>query len=81
LDRLQRNLIYSPITTAIMLRAAELWADARRQGVPTADRQALDCDVILAAQAIELGAVVVSENARHLSRYVPTVRWRDIDVS
>ena len=31
-----------------MLRAAELWAQARRRGRPTADPKELDCDVILA---------------------------------
>ncbi len=80
LDRLKRNLIYTPLTTSIMLRAAEMWAEARRSGKPTADRQALDCDVILAAQAIEVGAIVVTENERHLSRYVPTVRWQEIPI-
>jgi hypothetical protein len=33
---------YLPITTPAMRRAAELWAEARQGGVPTADTQALD---------------------------------------
>lgn len=37
LDRLKVALTYAPITTPIMLKAAELWADARRSGHPTAD--------------------------------------------
>src|SRR5881227_4035267 len=36
LDLLKASLIYVPITTAHMLKAAELWADARRRGKPTA---------------------------------------------
>jgi predicted nucleic acid-binding protein len=36
LDQLKTALTYLPITTDVMLRAAELWADARRQGAPTA---------------------------------------------
>jgi predicted nucleic acid-binding protein len=75
LDFLQRDLgHYIPISTAAMRKAAELWADARRKGIPTADEKELDCDVILAAQAmlyVGLGdsLVVATYNARHLSRY------------
>ena len=39
LDRLKTSLTYVPITTGVMLKAAELWADARRRGRPTADRK------------------------------------------
>src|SRR6476646_2785051 len=35
LNMLKSRLIYVPITTAVMLHAAELWADARRAGRPT----------------------------------------------
>ena len=37
LDELKAELVYQPITTSVMLRAAELWAEARRRGRPTAD--------------------------------------------
>ena len=36
-------------STAAMRKAAEFWADTRRQGTPTADEKAIDADVILAA--------------------------------
>ena len=36
LDRLQVGFDYAAITTEVMLRAAELWADSRRAGLPTA---------------------------------------------
>lgn len=52
LDLLKSAIWYLPITTPIMEKAAELWADVRRRGMPTADPKALDCDVILAAQAL-----------------------------
>ena len=78
LDQLKETLTYMPLTTQVMLRAAALWAAARRQGHPTADPQALDADVILAAQAEQAGAVVAAENIGHLSRFVDARNWRDI---
>jgi len=37
LDRLKSVLQYLPINTEMMLRAAQLWAEARNRGTPTAD--------------------------------------------
>ena len=54
LDDLGNALRYLPITTAVMNRAAHLWASARNEGQPTASRDALDGDVILAAQTLSL---------------------------
>lgn len=81
LDQLKDTLTYLPLSTSIMLRAAELWAQARQNGVPTADPKELDCDVILAAQALEASAVVVTDNIGHLSRFVEAKRWAEIDVA
>ena len=78
LDILKNSIGYLPITTAIMLKAAELWAQARRTGKPTADPKALDCDVILAAQALEIGAIIATENIGHLSQFVEAKHWRAI---
>jgi predicted nucleic acid-binding protein len=78
LETLKDTLIYQPITTAAMVRAAELWADARRRGQSTADPKELDGDVILAAMALEAGAIVATENVGHLSRYVTAKHWRQI---
>jgi hypothetical protein len=74
---------YLPITTAAMRRAAELWAEARQTGVPTADAQALDGDIILAGQAFTLGRpagslIVATSNVRHRARYVPADLWQNI---
>ncbi len=77
LDGLKAALGYAPITTQAMLLAAELWADARQRGYATAGDQALDADVILAAQAITLGGntVIATTNVGHLSRYTQAEPW------
>ena len=80
LDQLKEALPYLPLTTAVMLLAAQLWAEARQRGRPTADPKELDCDVILAAQARGVGATVVTDNIGHLSLLVEAQSWRDIRV-
>ncbi len=77
LDSLESSLSFLAIDTKAMRRAAELWAAARRRGRPTAAPEALDGDVILAAQAEAIGATVVTEDS-DLSQYVPTRRWTEI---
>jgi predicted nucleic acid-binding protein len=61
--------------------AAELWAQSRRAGRPTADTLALDIDVLLAAQSLRVAgsAVVATTNPKHLSQFVPALLWRDIN--
>ena len=61
-----------------MTKAAELWAESRRLGRPTADPKELDGDVILAAQALAADAVVATENVGHLSRFVLAKHWTAI---
>ncbi len=78
LDQLKEALIYQPLTTEAMLRAAEMWAEARRTGMPTAADKELDGDVILAAQAEQAGATVATENVGHLPRFVDARGWRDV---
>lgn len=81
LDILILQLGYLPITTQSMRVAAQLWAETRQQGKPTADDRALDGDVILAAQLIVAGfpnAVVATTNIGHLARFVNAALWSDI---
>ena len=71
------------VTEAALRRAAELWAAVRRQGRPTADRHALDVDVILAAQVLTAGwdlaeVVVATGNLKHLNLFVPAAEWATI---
>jgi hypothetical protein len=77
------GLIYAPITTDQMRQAAVLWADAWRQGIPTAHQHALDADVILAACATTIGlpgdqVIVATDNVGHLSRYCDARLWTTI---
>jgi len=60
LDQLKAVLTYLPLTTPMMLEAAHLWAQARQRGQSVADPKELDGDVILAAQARQVGAMVAT---------------------
>ncbi len=81
LDGLTQLLEYLPLTTTAMREAARLWADVRQHGKPTAGAEALDGDVILAAQAMTFGAtdiVIATTNVGHLSRFIAAELWQDI---
>jgi predicted nucleic acid-binding protein len=83
LNDLQRYLDYVPLTTQTMLKAAQFWAQVRKQGRPTADDKALDGDVILAAQAILIQdegheVIIATTNVGHLSRLAQAKTWREI---
>lgn len=83
LDQLKQEIEYVPVTSPMMLRAAEFWARARQMGKPTASKEALDIDVILAAQAT-LSAkaseelVVATTNVGHLILFVDAKPWEKI---
>ncbi len=78
LDELHEVLVFVPLNSEIMLKAAELWAESRRQGKPTADPKELDGDAILAAQAVYVGGTVITDNIGHLGLFVEAKRWQDI---
>ena len=74
---------FLPLTTADLELAAQLWAQARNQGLPTASPAALDVDVILAAQALSLGLpdtdfVVATTNTVPLTRFTPAADWQEV---
>ena len=75
LNRLAKLFTYLPVSTAMWQRAADLWADARRHGLPTAGAATLDADVPVAAQAADVGAIVVTSNPGHIGRWVPVRPW------
>jgi hypothetical protein len=66
---------YLVLSDAALRHAALLWAQARQQGTPTADPRELDCDVILAGQALTMGVptadlVIATTNVGHLALFV-----------
>jgi len=89
LDLFNRHVAdrYLSLNTQAMRRAADLWASLRNSGIPTASPEAIDGDVILAAQVLnfcdEQGVTpgdirVASANVRHLSRMVNAEPWAQI---
>ncbi|OUC14682.1 MAG: nucleic acid-binding protein [Alkalinema sp. CACIAM 70d] len=85
LDQLKAALEYIPITTEMILKAAELWAQIRQQGLPTADPNSLDGDVILADQTIitsqqrQQEIIIATTNVGHLSRFTIAQDWQSIN--
>ena len=77
LNQLRATLAFLPLSSDAMLKAADLWAQARRIGKPTADLKELDGDVILAAQTFQVNGAVVTDNPGHLGIFVPTLNWRE----
>ena len=74
---------YLPLDTAAIRRAAELWADVRRRGLPSADPKELDGDVIIADQVITSGfplkdIAVATSNPVHLSRFIDADLWTNL---
>jgi hypothetical protein len=74
----------APITTPVMLKAAEFWATARKLGRQSADDASLDADMILVAQAGALvrdgdETVIATTNVRHLALFASARMWREIN--
>ena len=74
---------YVPLSDEALRLAAELWAKSRQEGQPKAGANALDVDVILAAQALSFGSpagdvVVATTNPKHLAQFLTAKQWEDI---
>ena len=81
LDELTRELTYVPMATSTWRAAAKVWATLRRGGMVTAAPNALDGDVLIAAQALAEGATVVTPNVRHFEAIVAALAWRDVPLT
>jgi predicted nucleic acid-binding protein len=78
---------YVSLTDSALRLASKLWAQARNAGTPTADPKELDCDVLIAAQALDYQAthgltardvIVATSNVGHLSQFLAADLWRNI---
>jgi len=79
LDELATVFDFLRIGSDTMKRAAQLWAEARCRGRSNTAKEGLDGDVLLAAQALEVGAIVVTYNTPHFEGIVEARSWSDID--
>jgi predicted nucleic acid-binding protein len=81
LDDLYHWLRELPLTPATMRRAAELWAQARQVGQPTAGDNTIDADIILIAQAESVNdpsTLIATTNVGHLARFFPAELWSNV---
>ncbi len=85
LNQLKALIDFFPVDEPTLELAAELWAEARNQGMPTADDISLDADVIICAQYQLLAeeypgryVVIATTNVKHLSRFTIAKEWQNI---
>jgi predicted nucleic acid-binding protein len=74
---------YVPLSDEALRLSAELWAEARKSGQPTADQKAIDIDVILAGQALSFAStasevIVATTNPKHLNQFLAAKHWSEI---
>ncbi|HEV3193374.1 MAG TPA: hypothetical protein VGY54_22860 [Polyangiaceae bacterium] len=70
------------MTTICWRRAAAIWATARNASNVTAPPDALDGDALVAAQAIEEGAVIVTTNTPHIEVLsAKALEWSEVSPS
>ncbi len=84
LDELVRTTDYLSISQEVTHKAAELWADARKSGRPSARDDSLDGDMLLCAHAlIDCGGdcIIATTNPGHLTRYAAAMLWETITLS
>ena len=86
LNKLAEFIDFLPISNTVFKEAASLWAEARVQGIPTADDKSLDADIIICAQYKVLEQeypgryiVIATTNVKHLSRFTEAKEWQEIE--
>jgi hypothetical protein len=86
LNKLAEFIDFLPVNNTVLKEAASLWAEARIQGIPTADDKSLDADIIICAQFKLLEKeypgryiVIATTNVKHLSRFTEAKEWQAIE--
>ena len=86
LNKLSEFVDFLPVNNSVLQEAASLWAEARIQGIPTADDKSLDADIIICAQCKRLEKeypgryiVIATTNIKHLSRFTKAKEWQEIN--
>ena len=86
LNQLKALVDFLPVDEPTLELAAELWAEARNRGLPTANDLSLDADVIICAQYQLLAkeypgryVVIATNNVKHLSRFAEAKEWQNIN--
>lgn len=74
---------YLPLPDSALRLASRLWAQSRNAGMPAADSKELDGDVLIAAQAIDMGFpvsdfIIATTNRGHLSQFARCDLWTNI---
>ncbi|AFZ35350.1 hypothetical protein Sta7437_1792 [Stanieria cyanosphaera PCC 7437] len=84
LDELKNIVTFLPLTSEVLSKAAELWATATTQEIPTADEKSLDVDIIICTQWQLLTEkypgryiAVATTNVKHLSYFTEAKQWQD----
>jgi hypothetical protein len=75
-----------PVDRVVSDTAAEIWANAQTQGIPTADRKNLDIDLIIAAHWQILSqhfpgreVIISTTNIKHLALFANDREWQNIN--
>jgi predicted nucleic acid-binding protein len=72
---------YLPLTTETMRLAARTWAQTRAHGLSRGPEDSLDVDVILAAQAKQVGGHILTTNERHFRNIAEIFDWRSFQMA
>ena len=78
LENLAERLPYVPMDRPMWKCAAVVWADQVAKGRMPA--QGISGDTLLAAQALVVRAVVITENLKHFEGIVLAMSWTDVPI-
>lgn len=89
LDELREIIDFLPLTTEVVKKASELWAEVRWQNIPTADSKTLDADMMISALWVILSeespgqsVFIATKNVRHMKIFAKeqALDWDSIKI-